>query len=144
MGRSTNHVTLLGNMGADVTLHQREGRAAVATGRLATNHGTIDDDGNHGTATVWHTIVGFGATATAMAKTLHKGREVLIEGAIRAPTYERNGVETTRTEIHVSHFQLTQGAPRRADVNEAYDADALEDEATQDECEAAPTAREAA
>ena len=144
MARSKNLVILMGNMGADVTLHQREGRTAVATGRLATNHDTIDDDGNHGTATVWHTIVGFGATASAMEKTLHKGRQVLIEGTIRAWNHDRNGVHITRTEIHVTDFQPTQGASKRADIDEGDDPDELDEEAARAESEAVTATSQAA
>lgn len=140
MVRSMNLVILMGNIGADATLHEQEGHTAVATARLATNHGAIDDNGNHCTATVWHNIVGFGRTATAMAKRLHKGREVLIEGTIRASTYERNGTKITRTEIQVTHFRLTQGASRRAYIDEGGDPgdpDEHDEEMTYAESEAA-------
>ena len=144
MDRSMNLVILMGNMGADITLHEREGRVAVATGRLATNHRTIDDDGNHGTTTVWHNIVAFGATATAMARKLHKGREVLIRGTIRASSYDRNGIKITRTEIHVNEFQPSQGASRRANVDEGEDPGELDDEPVHAESEAETATSQAA
>lgn len=112
---SVNRVILLGNVGQDPEIYESESSAVVARFSLATNERWRDADGKRQERTEWHRIVAFGRTAEIVRDYVAKGRQLYVEGALRAREWiDADGTKRNVTNIVVTRLQLL-GAPKSAD-----------------------------
>lgn len=111
MSEGLNRVTLLGNLGADPELRFTQGGQAVLNMRLATTESYLDKDKVRRERTDWHSICCWGKRGEALAKMLHKGSKILVEGSIRTSSYDdREGNKRYKTEIIASNVVLCGAA----------------------------------
>lgn len=106
-----NKVMLLGNLGQDPELKMLDGGNAVLNLRLATTETYLDKQNQRQERTDWHTVVIWGKRGEALAKLLHKGSQVFIEGRIQTRSYEKNGEKRYATDIVASNVVLTGKKP---------------------------------
>lgn len=100
MSEGMNRVTLLGNLGLDPEMKVAPSGLAILQLRMATNEQLWDKDTKTSTDKVeWHDVALFGARAEALAKILKKGDQLLVEGALRTTSWEKDGIKRYRTEI---------------------------------------------
>jgi single-strand DNA-binding protein len=100
MSEGMNRVTLLGNLGVDPELKVAQTGLAILQLRLATNEQQWDKEKQTSTErTEWHDVILFGARAEGLAKVLKRGDQLLVEGALRTTSWEKDGVKRWRTEI---------------------------------------------
>ncbi len=107
MNDGMNRVILLGNLGADPELRYTQAGTAVLSLRLATTESYQDRNKETQERTEWHSVVVWGARAESLSKTLGKGTRVLVEGALRTSSYEKDGVKRYKTEIHAKELSVT-------------------------------------
>jgi single-strand DNA-binding protein len=116
MADGLNRVMLLGNVGADPELRITQGGQAVLNMRLATSESYLDKDKVRRERTDWHSVVIWGKRAEALAKLLHKGSRIFIEGSIRTSSYDdREGKKRYKTEIVASDILFAGERPRGGD-----------------------------
>jgi single-strand DNA-binding protein len=78
-------LTLVGNLGNDPEYKELRDDYGVTNFSLATNRTRKDrDTGEKITETTWFRVAVFGAQAPACAKYLSKGRQVMVEGRLKA------------------------------------------------------------
>lgn len=95
-----NEVKLIGNVGAEPKMYQKDGKQAVCTFSVATNERYKKQDGEQVEHTEWHSIVAFGPSAEYCNNLLKKGSHVLLEGALRTDEYVTEQQEKRkRTQI---------------------------------------------
>lgn len=100
MSEGMNRVTLLGNLGLDPELKVAPSGLAILQLRMATNEQLWDKDTKTSTDKVeWHDVALFGARAEGLSKVLKKGDQLLVEGALRTTSWEKDGIKRSRTEI---------------------------------------------
>lgn len=112
MARGTvNKAILVGRLGADPDIRYSASGTAVAKFNLATNDSVSVGEGKWEERTEWHRIVAFGKTAEFCGNYLAKGRQVYVEGSIRANQWEDpQGQKRYYTEIIAREIQLL-GSP---------------------------------
>lgn len=114
MAEGLNRAMLLGNLGQDPELRMTQGGRAVLKLRLATTESYLDRDRVRQERTDWHNVVIWGKRAEALAKILHKGSSIFVEGSIRTSSFEgRDGQKRWRTEVNARNILLTGGGGRR-------------------------------
>jgi len=111
-----NKVMLLGHLGHEPELKVIGGGQAVLNLRVATSESYLDRNNARQERTDWHTVVIWGKRAEALAKLLHKGSQLFIEGRLQTRTYEKNGEKRYATDVVVSNVVLT-GAKREGTTN---------------------------
>lgn len=94
-----NKVTLIGNLGADPEVKTSQGGMTIANMRIATTERRKGQNGEYTDHTEWHRVSCFAKTAENVAKFLHKGSKVYIEGSLRTSSYEKDGEKRYTTEI---------------------------------------------
>lgn len=115
MSEGLNRVTLLGNLGADPEL-RAAGQTSVLKLRLATTESYFDKKSNERKEqTDWHSVVLFGARAEALARILHKGSKILVEGKLKTSSYEKDGQKHYKTEVLANQVILCGGNGQAAD-----------------------------
>ncbi|WP_052373978.1 single-stranded DNA-binding protein [Chondromyces apiculatus] len=107
MNEGMNRVTLLGNLGADPELRYTASGVPLLSMRLATNESFLDRNREVQERTEWHSVVVWGARAEALGRLLSKGECVLVEGALRTTSYEKDGVKRWRTEVMAREVRFT-------------------------------------
>lgn len=110
MPEGLNRVLLLGNLGADPELRMTGGGQAVLKLRLATSDSYLDKDKQRQERTEWHSVVVWGKRAEGLARLLKKGERILVEGALRTTSYEKEGQKRYSTEIVASNVLLNGGS----------------------------------
>jgi single-strand DNA-binding protein len=107
MSQGLNKVVLLGSLGADPELRFTQGGQAVLNIRMATSESYLDKDKVRRERTDWHNIVVWGKRGEALAKILHKGSRILVEGSLRTSSYDdKNGERRYKTEVHAAEVIL--------------------------------------
>ena len=102
-----NRATILGHLGADPEI-RATANGEIARLSIATNERFKDKNGERQERTDWHRAVIFsdGLVSKVVKPYLKKGSSVLIEGAIRTDSYEKDGERRFTTEIIVSDLTL--------------------------------------
>lgn len=109
MSEGLNLVTLMGNLGADPELRHYD-KGPVLKMRLATSYGWFDKEQNkREERTEWHSLTMFGRRAEALAKHLHKGSRIAVQGRLATSSYEKDGQKRYRTEIIVETLCFAGG-----------------------------------
>lgn len=117
MSEGLNRVILLGNLGADPELRSTQNGGGVLSMRVATTETYVDRDKNRKERVEWHSVVMFGNRAEGLARVLHKGARILVEGGLRTSSYEdRDGNKRYKTEVQAHNVVLLGG---RGDSSDA-------------------------
>lgn len=107
MSNSINRVVVGGNLGADPELRLTQSGIAVLKLRIATNESHYDANNQLKVRTDWHDVALFGPRAEGLARILKKGEPVVVEGALRSSTYERDGMKIKRVEVVAREVMLS-------------------------------------
>jgi single-strand DNA-binding protein len=95
-----NRVLLLGDLAAAPELSVTRSGRPVLTLRLATPEPYLDEDGVRRERRSFHHVVVVGRRADALAKTLHRGARIFIEGSLRTTSHEgQGGKKRLKTEV---------------------------------------------
>ena len=112
MNTIKNSVSLIGNLGSDITIKAFDSGSKKASVSLATTSSYKNSSGEYINTTQWHNIVAWGKTAELMASSLQKGSKVAVQGSIAYRTYEDSSRNTrTMTEILVDSFYKLDASP---------------------------------
>lgn len=108
-----NRVTLYGRLGAEPELNNTKTGACVLKFRLATNERQKRGEEwvDH---TEWHAVVVWGKRAETLSRMLRKGSAVIVEGALRTSSWEKDGQKRSRTEVSASEVILVGGRDQQA------------------------------
>jgi len=98
-------------LGADPELRFTQGGKAVMDLRVACSESWFDRGANQRREhTEWVTCTLWGARAEALAKVLHKGDLIYLEGPLRTTSYEdRDGNKRWKTFVEVRDVKLCGG-----------------------------------
>ena len=122
---SVNKVILIGNVGKEPDIRYLDGGVAVATFPLATTERgyTLPNGTQVPDRTDWHNIVLWRGLAQLVAKYVHKGDKLYIEGKLRPRTYEdQNGQRKYVVEIYAENMEMLSSRPSGTNVSAAHDA----------------------
>lgn len=109
-----NQVQIIGRLGRDVELKTTQGDKTLAHLNVAVNRYYTNAIGQKVENTDWFRVVAWETMADNMAKILHKGDEVMIQGRLSTRSYEdKNKVQQYVTEIVAEQF-LFIASPRQA------------------------------
>jgi single-strand DNA-binding protein len=112
IGGLVNNVILMGRLGQDPELLQLASGGALLRLRLATNEVYLDKNRERQERTEWHDVVLFGPRAEPLSRILCKGAGVLVEGALRTSSWEKDGVRRYRTQVIARDLHLLGSRPR--------------------------------
>lgn len=110
---SINKAILVGNVGNEPKV-QTYSNGNVAQFPLATTERgyTLKNGIQVPDRTEWHNLIAWGKTADVIAKYVHKGSKLYIEGKIKTRSYDDNqGRKCYVTEIHVDVMELLDPKP---------------------------------
>lgn len=110
---SINKAILVGNVGNEPKI-QTYSNGNVAQFPLATTERgyTLKNGIQVPDRTEWHNLIAWGKTADVIAKYVHKGSKLYIEGKIKTRSYDDNqGRKCYVTEIHVDVMELLDPKP---------------------------------
>lgn len=110
---SINKAILVGNVGNDPKT-QTYSNGNVAQFSLATTERgyTLQNGTQVPDRTEWHNVIAWGKTADVIARYVHKGSKLYIEGKIKTRSYDDNqGRKCYVTEIHVDVLELLDPKP---------------------------------
>ncbi|HXQ21564.1 MAG TPA: single-stranded DNA-binding protein [Candidatus Acidoferrales bacterium] len=99
-----NHFSVLGNAGAEPTLHRTLTGGVVATVNVATNYRHKGTDGRWIESTEWHRITAFDRLAKELQESVKKGTRVAADGYMRT----RKFVDANQHERYVHELVATQ------------------------------------
>ena len=71
--------------------------------------------------TEWHSIIVWGKRAEGLAKLLHKGTRVFVEGQLRTRTWEKDGQKHYTTEINMTEIDLLSPKRERDGGDDGHD-----------------------
>ena len=101
-----NHVTLIGNVGADPEIKNIVS-GIVAKFSLATTDNWLDRQGEWQSKTQWHRITAFGKVAEYIDRYIQKGQQVYVFGSIEYGSYtNRDGIKVYTTEIKARKVKI--------------------------------------
>lgn len=107
---SFNQATIVGFVGDEPRIIQTQSNIAMTSFALATTErGYQRQDGTQvEDRTEWHNIVFFGKPAEIIAKYVHKGSSLFVQGKLRTRSYDdkKDGSKRYVTEIIGDTFQL--------------------------------------
>lgn len=104
-----NKAQIIGNLGADPRIAKAQNGSAIASFTVATTErGYTTQSGTQiPDRTEWHNVVCFGKLAEVVAKYLHKGSKVYIEGKMRTRSYTgKDGIERKVMEINADSMEM--------------------------------------
>lgn len=120
MNTLRNQVTLVGNLGTDVTVKDISDNRKVANLSLATNRYYKKANGEKVQETQWHNIVIWGNLAEVAQKISSKGDQVMVQGRLTYRQYQdANGENKRITEILVNEYMKLTPAKGDGTVNNA-------------------------
>lgn len=111
-----NRVILMGHLGADPELRTTADGVSLLKIRMATTDVWLDKSTREREErTEWHTVTLFGNRVEGLSRILKKGDCIVVEGALRTSSWERDGVRRYRTEVIARDICLTgKKAPKAA------------------------------
>jgi single-strand DNA-binding protein len=105
-----NKVMILGRLGKDPEVKSTQGGVSVANFSIATSESWKDKNGQKQEKTEWHRCVAFGKTADLIAKYVHKGSQLYVEGKIQTRQWDdKDGNKRYTTEVVVNQMQFIGG-----------------------------------
>jgi single-strand DNA-binding protein len=128
MKSMNNSVSLIGNLGQDVSVLTFKSGTKKANVSLATTNYYKNAKGETQKETQWHNIVAWGLQAELMSKALKKGNLVAVKGSLQYRDYEnKDGKDVKLTEVVVDDFIVMNS--RSGDQNTKSTAKASLEEA---------------
>ena len=109
-----NKVMLIGNVGVEPDVRYYEADQAVAQVRLATTERgyTLQNGTQVPDHTDWHNLVFYKRLAKIVAKYVHTGDRLYVEGRIRYRSYDdQRGARRYVTEILVENMEMLTSKP---------------------------------
>jgi single-strand DNA-binding protein len=116
--KTKNRIDLIGFVGQEPET-RRTGDRIYTRFTLATTERWTDDAGAKHEHTDWHRVVFWGRAAEQVAKYVHKGSFLEVEGTSRSSTYEKAGARITAWEVRGFDFRLLD---RRAEGTQVPDS----------------------
>ncbi len=112
-------VTIIGNLGRDPETRINANNTFIANFSIAVNHQRKTATGEQVKKTDWYNITATGKQAQTLAKYVHKGDPLLIEGKQTFnPWTDREGNSRVSVDILVQDFRFL-GTGSRSDENQA-------------------------
>lgn len=112
-----NRVQLMGNLGKDPDVREFQGGKRLARLSVATNERFNFGDGQAKDDTQWHDVIAWGRTAEEVAKQLHKGSRVSLEGRLVHRVYEtKEGQKRYITEVVMNSFEVIAAQAEELDT----------------------------
>jgi single-strand DNA-binding protein len=124
MTQGLNKVMLFGNLGADPELRAIASGGHVLSFRVATTEVWFDKQQQKQERTEWHQVALFGARAEPLARLLHRGSRVLVEGRLQTTSYEKDGSKRYKTEVIATDLFLGGGNALGSTATQGRDAPA--------------------
>ena len=116
-----NHVVLTGRLTSDPDLHFLPSGSSVCKLRVAVNARRRNADGEWGDKPNFFDVVVFGAHGENVAKYMHKGRAIAIDGRLNWREWEtKDGRHAQAVSIVASNLQFL-GSPSSSDSNGVAD-----------------------
>ncbi len=111
--RSLNHVSLLGNVTADISLKYTASNDAIASFSLATNRYWTTAKGEKKEDVEFHRLVAWGKLAELCSQLIKKGSKIYAEGRLATRTFKlADGTEKTSTEIVLEDMIVLDNRPK--------------------------------
>lgn len=102
-----NKVTLLGRTGKDPEVRNLDNGGTVAMVSIATSETYKDKTtGEKKEKTEWHNLVFWNKLAEIVAKYIHKGDLIFVEGKMTTRKWEKDGVTRYMTEVIVGELKM--------------------------------------
>ena len=122
---SINKAILVGNVGADPKVKTMSNGSVTQLTLATTERGyTLQNGTQVPDRTEWHNVIAWGKTADVIARYVHKGSKLYIEGKIKTRSYDDNqGRKCYVTEIHVDVLELLD--PKPSNNNQPSNGDQL-------------------
>jgi len=111
-----NTAQMIGRVGRDIELRHTPGGKAVCEVTLA-----VDDGWGDNKKTFWFVWVLWDKTAETAAKFLSKGDMVGFYGSTTQDTYEKGGVQQSRTKFRCDRMTLLPNGEKRAGQPSQHD-----------------------
>lgn len=127
MNEGLNRVVLFGNLGQAPELKRLPSGQSLLQLKLATNHSFVNREGSREERTEWHRVTVWGNRAEGLARILHKGSFLLVEGELRTRSYEKDGQKRYSTDVHANNVILGGrcGPSGHADVDPPEDGESI-------------------
>lgn len=122
--KTKNQIDVIGFVGKDPEIQHTPGGAVVARFSVATTDRWKDKAGQLQERTEWHRVAFWGPRAERLAKQIHKGSLVEVEGAMRSNTWEKDGVTRTSWEISGTEYRLLERRPTEDVANDIGEGEA--------------------
>lgn len=105
---SINKAILVGNVGAEPKVKSVSNGSVAQLTLATTERGYTLQNGTHvPDRTEWHNLIAWGKTADVIAKYVHKGSKLYVEGKIKTRSYDdHSGQKRYVTEIHIDVLEL--------------------------------------
>lgn len=130
-----NKITLIGRLGRDPESKTFESGSVQTTFSIATSESFKDKSGEWQDNTTWHRVVCWGKLAESLAKNLHKGDLVIVEGKQEHRKYtDKDGNDKTISEVVIGF----NGAVRKIYVGESNNTTSTSDNAAKYEAKKLP------
>lgn len=103
---SINHVVLSGNLTREPELKATQGGTDVLMLGIAVNERRKNQAGQWEDVPNYFDLVIFGSRATGLARILHKGMKVAVEGHMRWHQWEHNGQKRSKIDVIVDECDI--------------------------------------
>ncbi len=105
--KTKNRIDLIGFVGRDPDVSKRpDGSVLNVRFSLATTDRWTDATGAKKERTEWHRVVFWDRAAEQLARFLHAGSFVEVEGSMQSSIYERDGVRRTSWQVRGGDYRL--------------------------------------
>ena len=109
----SNNITLIGNLGSDITVKEFANDKRVGRVNLAYSSYFTNKQGEKEERTDWFTLKVWNKTCARMVAQTGKGSRVLIEGKLATNSYEnKDGQQVNTVEVIVGNFQKIERAEK--------------------------------
>jgi single-strand DNA-binding protein len=121
--KTKNRIDLIGFVGRDPDVSYRpDGTILNVRFSLATTERWTGGAGEKKERTEWHRVVFWDRAAEQLAKFLHAGSFVEVEGSMQSSAYEQDGVRRTSWQVRGAEYRLLDRAPGDGATAAAPDA----------------------
>lgn len=130
---SLNRVTLVGRLGCDPDIKDKDSGLKICNFLLVTNMEGKNDDGGKELETQWHDCVAFGNMAYILENHVKKGDKVLVEGRLKYYVREDSeGNKNKKSEIQLNRLLILDKKENKKIINKEVKNDEVEDKEEDD------------
>jgi single-strand DNA-binding protein len=101
-----NRVQLMGHVGKEPELQTTNGGTKYVRLSIATDERWTDKAGKPKSRTNWTPVVFWGDLAATVARDVHKGSHITVDGQLRVGSYKKDGNKQLSVEVRANTFQL--------------------------------------